>query len=394
MTGAEERLSDLLNDTLHERVDHRDLPSTPMGDVVTRARRLQRRRRIRNGVVAAAVVAVLATPFVIDATNRPSTGPEPADPSSTEPAPRVRLADVALGDPPAVPWLDGSDYVAADGTRTTLPVSDLMDATPYRGGFLAASYGNGRITLFDGRLQPVWQRCGVPVFAVSHGGTRTAYAAGDCRTQQTTLHLGPTDGAGGELTQTMPLDRATPFGIVGDAVVTSSYNEGPAQLVEFDGRPVDIEQLREAHDVEERSGLVTGQLAGGIRERSTGAVVELATGAVRWSVLGWNLQAFSPDGSMVVGVRLSAPTESAGVGVFDTATGEPLHEFAMPTDFRFNQVAWEDDAHLLLATTQGRTQALLRSTLDGAIQRATEAAAYDPNGTVGYAFHLAPDPRS
>ena len=122
MTGTEEQLSD----ALHGRVDHRELPSTPMGDVVATAGRIRRRRRVRNGVVTAAVVAVLATPFVLDAVRQPDTGPAPADPRGpTRPAPRVRLDDVAMGKPPAIAWMDGRDYVAADGTRTTFPVGQI-----------------------------------------------------------------------------------------------------------------------------------------------------------------------------------------------------------------------------------------------------------------------------
>jgi len=81
-------------------------------------------------------------------------------------------------------------------------------------------------------------------------------------------------------------------------------------------------------------------------------------------------------------------TRSLGFAIFDAETGERLHEFAMPLRFQANRVAWEDDEHLLMSTTQVHTQAILRTTLDGAIQRATEAAPYDPEGQ---RFGLAPN---
>jgi pimeloyl-CoA synthetase len=89
---------------------------------------------------------------------------------------------------------------------------------------------------------------------------------------------------------------------------------------------------------------------------------------------------------MVVGMQFGK--SSLGVAVFDAETGERLHEFALPRDFRANGVAWEDDEHLLMTTTQIHTQAILRTTLDGAIQRATETAPYDPEGE---RFGLAPN---
>ena len=382
MTGPEE----LLSDTLRERVDHRDVPSTPMSEVVGTARRIRRGRRIRNGVVAAVVVGVLATPFVIDAANRPGADPQPTDPSPTAPAPDVRLADVALGEPPAVPWIDGSDYVAADGTRTTLPIADVTNATPYRGGFLVASYTDdtGRLTLLDDQLRQVWRTCGWPTFAVSQDRTSTAYVAGGCRGTPTTLHLGRTDGSGAE--QTWPTGDFGPVGILGAGVVTSSFNEGPPNLVHLTGGTTPLDALRIASGVEPQGDLVSGQLAGDGQQRFTGAVLDTRTGAVKWSRLGWNLYSFSPDGSMVVGVQ---PGPDLGLGVFDAQTGDQLHEFALPAGLAFRRVVWEDDEHLLMQATQGRTQALLRTTLDGAIQRASEVAPYVRDST-DYRYRLAP----
>lgn len=390
MTGVEEFLSD----TLHGRVDHRDLPSTPMGDVVTRARRLQRRRRVRNGVVAATVVAVLATPFVLDATHRPGTSPVPTDPAPTAPstAPlRVRLADVALGKPPAIAWIDGSDYVAADGARTTLPVDQASVATPYGGGFLVAGFGDKHLTLLDGELRQVWRRCAsIPRLAVSEGGLRTAYATGNCGGAGAgaggTVHFGPTDGTD-ERTAPMTLATGGPVGFLGDAVVLSSYNEGPPVLVDADGTATTIDALRFVTGVDDRLGLVSGQPAGrGGAPSAAGAVVDPRTGAIRWQQPDWSLYAFSPDGSMVVGAQQS--TGEQAFGVFDAETGEQLHAFALPRRFGFTQVAWEDDEHLLMTTTQIHAQAILRTTLDGAIQRATEVAPYDPESQ---RFGLAPN---
>lgn len=375
MTGPEE----LLSDTLHQRVDHRTLPSTPMIDIVSRTVRIRRRKRVRNGVVTAAVVSVLAAPFVLDAVRQPDTGPTPTErPSNyrspTDADPRVLLADVALGDPPAVPWIDGSDYVAADGTRTTLPVDQIGAATPYRGGFLVAKHAE-KVALLDSQLREVWRKCAASHFAVSADGLRTAYQAINCPgPMDGTLHFGRTDGSD-ERTAYIP-QVGRPVGFLGDAVVVSSYNLVPPVLVDPDGTSTRIDALRSVAGVDERLGLVSGQHTSSGDIRIVGAVVDPRTGAVKWQLPDWNLHTFSPDGSMVVGARLDK--SSLGVAVFDAETGDRLHEFALPRDFQANRVAWEDDEHLLMTTTQIHAQAILRTTLDGAIQRATEVAPYEP----------------
>jgi len=385
MSGPEE----LLSDALHDQVDHRTLPSTPMSAVVSTAHRFRRRRRVRTGLVAAAVVAVLATPFVLDARHDPGTSPAPAGPPSTywsptDADPRVLLANVALGDPPAVPWIDGSDYVAADGTRTTLPVDQIGAATPYRGGFLVAKHAE-KVTLLDSQLSQVWRECGLSHFAVSDDGLRTAYQTANCPgPMDGTLHFGRTDGSDERTAYLRPVGR--PVGFLGDSVVVSSYNLRPPVLVDPGGTSTSIDVLRSVGGVNERLGLVSGQHTSSGDVRVVGAVVDPRTGVVKWQLPDWSLDAFSPDGSMVVGTQLDK--SSLGVAVFDAETGERLHEFALPRDFRANRVAWEDDEHLLMTTTQIHTQAILRTTLEGAIQRATETAPYNPEGQ---RFGLAPN---
>ncbi len=63
-----------------------------------------------------------------------------------------------------------------------------------------------------------------------------------------------------------------------------------------------------------------------------------------------------------------------------------LHEFTTPAGFAFTSAVWEDDAHLLMDTTQGSTQAILRVSFDGAIQLTTE-----PSSSGGHHYALAPN---
>ena len=361
-----------------------------MGDVVSTARRIRRRRRLRTGAATVAVVAALATPFVVAATNGSdgADGPfGPTDSSSIDAAPRVRLADVRLGQPPAVAWIDGSDYVAADGTRTTLPLDHVTRATPYRSGFLVTVYGDNHVILLDSRLHEVWRRCTQGGFAVSQDGLRTAYSTGGCEGSDAALHVGPTSGTGDEQTRPMPLAPASPVGMLGDGRGHQLPQRGTAVAHRWRWLVVRVStQLSRAEGVDERLGLVSGQLAG--VQQPTGAVIDASTGSVTWSEPGWALQSFSPDGSMVVGVRIEGGAPR-GWRVFDAESGKQLHEFATPAGFEVTRVVWEGDEHLLMTTTQGRSQAILRTTLDGAIQLATAAAPYN-GGTMGLRYGLAP----
>ncbi len=89
---------------------------------------------------------------------------------------------------------------------------------------------------------------------------------------------------------------------------------------------------------------------------------------------------------MVLGVQDNGSSPTA-FAVFDAETGKKLHTFAQLAGFEAQQTVWEDDDHLLSVTTQGSTQAILRLTLDGAIERTTETAPYDKDSfEVTYAF--------
>ena len=322
-----------------------------------------------------------------------SSTPDPATPSPdagrTIDGSRLHLSSIMQGQPPSVAWLDGDDYVAADGDRTTLPLDGVTTATPYQGGFLAVVTGpdlGPRVVRLDGDLDEMSRQCGQGAFAVSQDGGQTAYTSGDCRSADTTLHLGPTDGSD-EQTTTLPLEESIPTGILGDSVVVSSVVAGPSTLVEPDGTPARISGLSTVSGVDGAHGVVSGQLAG---QERTGAVLDPVTGAVQWTAKGWQLGRFSPDGSLVLGTQTSRGFPIA-FAIFDVYTGAQVHQFGQLADFRTHAVAWEDTGHLLMATTQGRTQAILRTTLDGGVERASDVAPYD--GSSDYLeFRFAPRP--
>ena len=154
--------------------------------------------------------------------------------------------------------------------------------------------------------------------------------------------------------------------------------------------PTPISSLGEARSVDEELHLVAGQLAG---HPNTAAVIDGGHHTVLWKRKGWALEDLSPDGSMVLGVEIGDGARGpGGFGVFDARTGEVLHQFGQLAGFQAQQTVWEDDQHLLSVTTEGSTQAIVRTTLDGAIERATEAAPYDADSQRRSAWRSAPRP--
>lgn len=377
------RAEDLLSDALQGRVDDRELPSTPMSEVVATAGRIRRQRRVRIAAVAAVVVAVLVVPFAVAASRTTDSSPGPADPSPTPTAP-VRLADLPKGDPPGVAWLDRDTYVDENGSRTTLPLRGVTTATPYRGGFLATTYDDSQLVLLDEQLDVAWRRCGVPGYAVDLAEDYTAYVTTDCDGTNGVVHVGATDGSEAEETRPVPLADGAPVGMFGNvAVAISSYNEGPPALVAFDGSTWDLSALKWANAVNEQLGTISGRLDDAA---GTGAVVDPRTGDVEWMLTGWNLASFSPDGSTVLGFQQSG-SGSVTWGVFDAGTGEQLHEVGLPAGLTVVHAAWEDDDHVLFETAQGtKAWAIVRASLDGDLERATEVAAYDQDGPNLYRF--------
>lgn len=364
------RSEDLLADVLRERAEGRDVRGTPMSDVVATAGRIRRARRIRAGVATAVVVGALASPFLVDAARSPDASTDPAGPSTTEVPPPPRLQDLAPGAPPAIRWIDGGDVVASDGTRVSLPFDDVTRATPYLGGFLVARFGDPRLVLLDDRGREVWRRCTTGALGVSDDGSRTAYTTVGCGGGDPVLHVGPTLGTDDEWTAPVPLADGAPVGLLDDGVVVASMNTAPPALVRPDGTARSLDRLGVAAAVNEPLGLVSGNLAGSAERNRTGAVVDAGTGEVLWSEKDWQLDDFSPDGSSVVGVELDGT--GTRWGVFDARTGEQLHELATPAGLQIWQVAWEDADHLLLATTQDGAEAIVRVSLDGDLERATE----------------------
>jgi hypothetical protein len=385
------RTEDLLREALQGRVDHIDYDLTPISAVVSTARGIRRRRRMVGAVAAAAAVVVVVVPSAVVVGRDEATGPLPSDDlpttTTTSSAEFVRLSGLPRGERPRIAYMDGSAYVSAEGVRTTIPLDEVDNATPYRGGFLVAVVGSDlgpRVVLLDNEMHEVWRRCGQGGFAVSADRLSTAYVTGPCDEPLLTVHLGGTSGMGGvEQTEQLPREIAVPVGVLDGAVVTSALPDQGGWITDFSGESRRIPALEYVGGVSQASRLVSGQLEG----RSwAGAIVDVDSGDVLWEAQGWFLANFSPDGTKVIGVQSDRGALTAW-GVFDAQSGEREHQADVPADWEVNGVAWEDDQHLLLSATQDSTSAIVRSDLDGGLELATEV---EPHPAAGNVFAARP----
>jgi hypothetical protein len=162
-----------------------------------------------------------------------------------------------------------------------------------------------------------------------------------------------------------------PVGIVQQGVVVNDvggdFADGPTGLlVGWDGTTNRLHALAFAGGSDENNDVVSGQLAGAT---STGAVVDVSTGAVKWRAPGWQLGQFSDDGRYVVAQRTDA---SAGYAILDADTGDQIARLdSLGDNVAIRQVAWDFDDTVLAVADYGDTEAIIRFDLRGHPTRAT-----------------------
>ena len=170
-----------LNRALEHQVEHLDTAPLTLGDVQTRAKRIQRRRRIGACVAAAAAVAIIAPIGLILGNNQPDSRGPIKQPSTTPSAiswpQRLQTDGLALGDAPKIDWLEGTTLHTADGGTVTLDAA-YFQVVPYDDGWLALGSTNSgySATVLDSEGTPVGEPFATGEgFAISDDGTRVLY---------------------------------------------------------------------------------------------------------------------------------------------------------------------------------------------------------------------------
>ncbi len=133
-----------------------------------------------------------------------------------------------------------------------------------------------------------------------------------------------------------------------------------------------------------------GRLAGRLRprqDRCWGVLTPRGTEA--WRTCEHRLDSFSPDGRHVLGLEGNARHDEIRGLVVHDRTGTVVATWAKPRGIRnaVTDVAWEDDAHLLVVVRERGRTAIVRLGLDGSMERAT-AVGKAPADAAGYALEV------
>ncbi|HQR27921.1 MAG TPA: hypothetical protein PLP61_12855 [Nocardioides sp.] len=392
-----------LGRALHEQVD--SMTQAPLGldDVRSRARTLQRRRRIAVGVGMLAAAGILVpTALVVGdggpggtdpgyATGGPSpsvsTGPSPTIGPVPAPTQDFDVSDLPTGAAPALAWADGLTLHRADGSTVTVKGVDRIHqlAAMGDGWVVATDDGQGNLEAVrlaaDGTAGDRYPLDGD--LATSPEGQVVAWAS---PTGEVTVVQ-----SGG--TETLTLPRVPGAGPYSAAAVTSedcvegrTTDAGCSVLVTTTG-------ARPQTWVSTSHGLVD-RLGGGIRtltayrsfyagiteyhpDLTTCSQLQDEPGVTRWQTCDFRLVGFSPDNEHLVAVGSIGDGFGDGELAILDATGTPrVHLLSSRDSFAFSlgQV-WEDDSHVLTVTYQDGRWAVVRVGLDGSMEYAVPPVA-------------------
>jgi hypothetical protein len=397
-------LADLLSESLRERTERTDYPTTPMATVTARAGRIRARRRRTTVLAAAAAVAAVAIPGAVWLGRSPSSSPSPigelsSGPTSSPtqhstPSPGLTLSSLSRGAKPGVDYLVGDTYVAMGGSPTTAPAyAHALTAALGRGGILVtAQRGDlARVSLVSGRTSQVLG-CGAPTFAIGADRTQTAYWLADSCVGGGSGRL--YTGTDNTMSQGGPGYRTTPPGQViqpvgfapSGVVVNAEDSHGGDQtprIEEYSGSIRPLTSLQWATGSSQPAGLVSGISAA---HADTGVVIDSSTGTVVTRVPHWTLGQFSSDGKYVLGYR----SNLQDLAVFDASTGAQvarLGPFAPHT--AVDQIGWDSGDDVLAVVTDGHRQAVVRFDLHGRASLATSIRAVS-GSALGYRLATLP----
>lgn len=393
---------DLLIRELRER--SAEIDAHPIGlDTVRRsARRIQRRRRVVAGTVAAAVATVAlpaglaVAPRLASAPSDPvqqptaPASPTPAEPTPTEPAPRpdgpvtLTLEGIEEGPAPRLTYRTPDGLVTPDGV---LPTDRGLKAWERRGeGWIALETARegAKVLTLDENLDVDSSETSGMTMAASADGSRVVYVRIEPDYSQTLLSTTALDA----MTWTFPARSGVePVGYAGPGEVVYVLRQGEASeagIAYGDGQTRPLEGFVAVDDASEAAGLIAG-VTQVDDSGSCSAVMDPAesTTAMVKRTCDYSLFSFSPDGRHLIA---SDPYQS-GMGmtsltVLDARTLEPVVEYEQPrgAQLALTTAAWESDETLLAVAVEGSTTTMLRLGLDGRLEQVVEPVEGDPFG--------------
>jgi hypothetical protein len=395
---------DQLSRELHER--SHDIGGHPIGldSVKQSARKIQRRRRVVGGAVAAAVlaVAVPAGLAVTNGINQTSPGPVAPGPSVTKTAtPRpdgpvtLTMQGLPRGEKPGVAYFEGGsnkELVTPDGTKS-LPVG-MQGLTPYDGGWIGLGYdGRGEeMFLLDADLEVTDHFSSGQRFAVSSDGSQVAYVRIEDDDSQTLVNA-PTDGTDPVTWSFAQRPPISPVGFVDADTVLYQTEEQHQQigLATVGGETEQLDGFVKVTGASTANGLVAGQTRSNPDGSGCFGVMDPAasTSEMVWETCDYSVGSFSPDGQLVLGGDAYGDGIGArSVSVLDAQTGDLVVTYQQDRDSQIMmpQVVWEDSDSVLATAVEGQDWTLLRLTSGGEVEAATDPVKADPYADFYYVF--------
>jgi hypothetical protein len=385
-----------------------DTPSTTP-DNTNSTRPARRRRAVIVGSALAAAVAIALPVGLIMADNQdrdapgpgasptptatatPSDTPGPTStppspppgPGSGEPQPWV-VTGLATGQPPAVPYLVGSRLHVPGQPTLTVDLADgyglarmsdgrwlaltmdpqtgattveLRDASwRLLGSFPSRDYENYALSPSGGTA--VWGRPDGMVVALQ-AGADTAIPVGKLPADTSQVRTvrgsscatdcvisGTTTGTNGSYVDAWGMTSGGKVVTIGHGLLVPADATDDARLV----------GLTEITD-----------------DGSCSALVDLGADRTQWSTCANTLDAFSPDGTLLLASEAYHDGWGSGeIAVYDAQTGARTLDLLghLGTYVGYQEAVWEDDAHLLVKTYSDGDWAVVRIAVDGSMEYA------------------------
>jgi hypothetical protein len=395
---------DLTNDLtreLHGRVDAMHGSSLGLGDVQIKARSIRRRRAATAVVGVVAAVAIIAPTAAVagremrgdhslpPATQSVDPSPAPtATPTGATEGPASGVLDVSslpTGAAPAVAYVEKGVVHLPDGTTrdeaTRYPVTGLLTLQGTR-IFQTRDQGKPWIEIvgYDGTRLGLWRSAWG--LAVNPAHTVAAWVSPDGQVMvwnvgaMQPLPLGDPITAGTDLRISTVVGDAcgpstsgcTVYVNIADARGASSWR--PWEVTESGSQQLMDGSFLSVAD-ESESGLTIGFTS----LTDSGSCSKLAGGGEfqGWSTCKHTLDAFSPDGKLV----LAGPAYRDGIGdgviaMYDASSGNLAFQRtnSQQSQSFYSQAVWEDDTHVLAPVFQANRWAIVRIGSDGSMEYA------------------------